>query len=70
MTHIDEVLVTTYITESTSKQSVEVNKVILNETKNTRRTLHSTAVKIPENPDATTRIVILIKLRGCSQTKI
>lgn len=64
MTHSNEALVREYTTESTSKQSVEVNKVILNETKTTRRTLQSTIVKNPENPDATLRITILNEKKG------
>lgn len=64
MTNIDEALVTKYTTERTSNQSAELNEVILNETKTTRRTLQSTIVKNPDNPDATIHIAILNERRG------
>lgn len=60
----DEDFMSKYITESTSKQTVEVNRVILNETKTTRRTLQTTIVKNPENPDAAIRIAILNERKG------
>jgi hypothetical protein len=64
MTHLNEAQMVKYTTESTSNQSVEVNKVILNETKTTRRTLQSTIVKNHENPDAAIRITILNEKKG------
>jgi len=55
---------TNYTTESTSKQSVEVSKIILNETTNTRRTLQTTIVRNDQNPDATLRIAIINERKG------
>ena len=53
-----------YTTDSTSKQSVEVNKVILNETTNTRRTLQATIVRNHQNPEAALRIAIINERKG------
>lgn len=64
MTDMEEVFVATYATQSTSNQSVEVNKVILNETKNTRRTLQSTIVKNSKDPDAALHIAIIHERKG------
>ncbi len=54
-----ETTLTRYTTESTSSQSSEINKVILNETSNTRRILESKIVKKAKDSEASLHITII-----------
>lgn len=64
MTYTKEPILTYYETKSTSKQSVQINKIILNETGSTRRTLQSTIVNNDENPESKLQIIILNEKKG------